>query len=551
MRKIGKWYIFALVLGVALFFHHDSKATDQTLELSSEQWREDLHFMVREAVNTHVNLYHTISRESFDSAVAAIDRDISNLSRNQIIVRFVELVSAIGDGHTSLRPRRVAWFHQYPFELYLFKDGWFVRGAMPGYENAVGSRVVSIDGIPIDEVYERLKVIISRDNEWTIKSNALSYITVPELLNGLGIIKKTEGVVFALKDYTGAEFTLVPELVTIKEFNASRHSNEFIYANDKSENPLPLWLKHLDKVFWYEYVEKSNALYVHLQQISNSHEESLADFTERMFAEVDRLSVDKLIIDLRINHGGNNFLSKPLFHGLMSRPDINQEGKLFVIMGRNTFSAASHLVTYLETHTNALFVGEPMGGSPNSYGDARTVILPNSGLEISFSTLYWQNSTPIEKRNFHAPYLSTPQTSAEFFNNIDPAMNAIMQYQFQAPLAERLTKLVTSGSEGFEQAKEELASFVSDPLHEYRSAESDVNLAGYNLLGKREIDLALQIFKLNTEIYPEQANTWDSYAEALAAKGDTSAAILNYEKSLKLNPQNNNAREMIEKLARR
>ncbi|MCH8027989.1 MAG: hypothetical protein IID63_07685 [candidate division Zixibacteria bacterium] len=55
----------------------------------------------------------------------------------------------------------------------------------------------------------------------------------------------------------------------------------------------------------------------------------------------------------------------------------------------------------------------------------------------------------------------------------------------------------------------------------------------------------MQIFRLNTEVYPEHANTWNSYAEALAAKGDTSGAILNYEKSMKINQRNDNARERI------
>jgi sugar lactone lactonase YvrE len=81
-----------------------------------------------------------------------------------------------------------------------------------------------------------------------------------------------------------------------------------------------------------------------------------------------------------------------------------------------------------------------------------------------------------------------------------------------------------------------------------RFTELEVNALGYAHLQAGRTEVALAVFELNTEDYPGSFNTWDSYAEALAAAGRTAEAIASYRKSLELNPGNTNAVEMIRKL---
>lgn len=59
---------------------------------------------------------------------------------------------------------------------------------------------------------------------------------------------------------------------------------------------------------------------------------------------------------------------------------------------------------------------------------------------------------------------------------------------------------------------------------------------------------AIQIFTLNAETFPESANVWDSLAEAHMKAGDTDLAETYYQKSLDLDPNNDNARAMLKKL---
>ncbi len=83
----------------------------------------------------------------------------------------------------------------------------------------------------------------------------------------------------------------------------------------------------------------------------------------------------------------------------------------------------------------------------------------------------------------------------------------------------------------------------------YSVDEASINNFGYQLLGTGETEKALKIFKLNTELYPKGFNTFDSYGECLLKAGRKKAAVAAYQKSLKLNPENQNAREVLKKLS--
>ena len=78
--------------------------------------------------------------------------------------------------------------------------------------------------------------------------------------------------------------------------------------------------------------------------------------------------------------------------------------------------------------------------------------------------------------------------------------------------------------------------------------EDRINRKGYDLISKKNVVLARDLFKINTELYPESFNVYDSYAEACMLLDQYDLAVENYTKSLELNPKNQNAVEMIEKM---
>ena len=98
-----------------------------------------------------------------------------------------------------------------------------------------------------------------------------------------------------------------------------------------------------------------------------------------------------------------------------------------------------------------------------------------------------------------------------------------------------------------EAAVSRCRELLADPS-DYYIDEAMINTLGYYLLSRERIDDAVEMFKLNTEAFPESANAYDSLGEAYAARGDTELAIASYRKSLELNPENNNAEEKLREL---
>jgi predicted alpha/beta superfamily hydrolase len=82
-------------------------------------------------------------------------------------------------------------------------------------------------------------------------------------------------------------------------------------------------------------------------------------------------------------------------------------------------------------------------------------------------------------------------------------------------------------------------------------SEADLNRLGYSLLDAGRNAEAAEVFGLQLSAYPESWDAYDSLAEAHMFDGDTARAIELYEKSLELNPDNENGRRMLQKLRQR
>lgn len=80
-----------------------------------------------------------------------------------------------------------------------------------------------------------------------------------------------------------------------------------------------------------------------------------------------------------------------------------------------------------------------------------------------------------------------------------------------------------------------------------QAVERTINSQGYAVL-RENTEKATELFRLNTKLFPVSSNAWDSLGEAYMMKGDTVNAIKSYKKSLELNPRNENAGKMLEKL---
>jgi len=106
----------------------------------------------------------------------------------------------------------------------------------------------------------------------------------------------------------------------------------------------------------------------------------------------------------------------------------------------------------------------------------------------------------------------------------------------------------TISTEGLEAAVKQYYELKKNQPQAYDFQERLLNILGYNLMGQGKRKEAIRVLQLNVEAYPESSNVYDSLGEAYMRNGDKAPAIENYEKSLKLDPGNTGAVEMLKKL---
>lgn len=521
----------------------------------TEKWREDLQFLAAELPKRHKNAFHTMTREQFANAVKDLDEKIPNLSPNQIGMEFARLVAMVGDGHTRLIPmiEPNLKFRAFPVKFYVFKEGIFIQSANKIYAAAVGGKVLRIGNEPIEQVIAKLSKYIPKENEMGVKNAVPLYLMSPEVLQALGFIKDSEKVSFTLeKDKKTFNIELQP-IGYMSEMINHLIGENWVDARNTDSALTPLWLKSQREGYFgesggyrVEYLKDEKVLYVQLNQVSDTQKKTLAQFFQEVVGFAKNNDLEKLVLDVRQNGGGSNNLVPIIIRSIIQLEKIDQKGKFFVIIGRQTFSAAQNLVNSLEKYTNAIFVGEPTASHINMYGDARRFTLPNSKITVRASSLWHQDNNELDKRQWTAPNIAADLTFADYSNNIDTAMQAILNYKPQKSLLEIAMELFQGNDLKSFRAK--AIEYKNNPINFYQNIETEINIFGYRLLGLQKIDEAIEMFKLNAELYPGSPNAFDSYGEALANAGKREEAIKAYEKALQISPNYPSAVEALRRL---
>jgi len=548
MKELLKRIALVISILVSILVLHNKVFAQESL--TSEQWREDLNTLATEMPARHLDLFHTQSKESFEKAVQTLHNNIPNMQSHEIIVELAKIANAVGDGHSGMRFGDPAInFPQIQLILHWLEDGMFVKAAPGSLKEVVGTKLIRIGNTPIDEALSKIAPLVARDNDQGLKFASAILLTMPKVLHALKLTDSTEKVVFTfLKN--GTEITKTLWTINREDNHSShaqRENGDMIDARDASENPTPLWLQNTDKRFAYIFDEATKTAYIQINSMRNSDTESLPAFANRVFKDIDSRETDRLVVDIRRNGGGNNYLTRPVIKEIIQRPNLERAGALFCIIGARTFSAAQNFTNRLENWTHVTFVGEPTSQKVNLFGDNQRFQLPNSGITVRASYLWWQDMDPRDNRQFTAPDLYTPLTSSDYHNNIDPAMEAILNYT-PTRLADEL--LTTASKQGFDAAATLFRKKAGSALYRFKNFEDEINRAGYGKMAEQKMDDAITLFRLNVAAYPDSWNTYDSLGEGYMNQGKKDLAIQYYNKSIELNPDNDNGREMLERIAK-
>ncbi|MEO7506020.1 MAG: tetratricopeptide repeat protein [Pyrinomonadaceae bacterium] len=539
----------ALLFGLAIETEAQTFTPVSVDAAEAARWREDLRFLAQEMPRVHRNLFHTMKPVQFEAAIKRLDERIPTLGRHQIIVEMERIVAMVGDGHTNISPTRdpKIGFHTLPIKFYWFKDGWYIRAATREHAELIGARVLKIGNVPMVQAYAKARDLIGRDNEMDAKFFAPQLMVMPEVLQALGLSDNTVAGHFTVEQ-AGKERDIVlapygPAEMMPSDTDATWVMKpEWMDARDiQPSAKSALWLRDPLNKFWFQYLADSKTLYVQLNQVGNKDDETLAMFAGRLSSFMETNPVDRLVLDLRLNRGGNGGLNRPLLVALI-KSKLDQPGKFFTLIGRSTFSAAQFLINDLEKYSNTIFIGEPSGGKVNSYGDSKKIMLPNSGITVRVSTLWWQEDER-DHRQWTAPLIAAELAFADYRAGVDPALNAAIGYVAKKPLGRSLREAMAAGTLAVRYRE-----WKADPANASVDTESILIDLGYELLGAKKFAAAIEVFQLNVADASNSANAFDSLGEAYAAAGNRELAIKSYERALEIDPKLASAIEALKKL---
>jgi CubicO group peptidase (beta-lactamase class C family) len=137
-----------------------------------------------------------------------------------------------------------------------------------------------------------------------------------------------------------------------------------------------------------------------------------------------------------------------------------------------------------------------------------------------------------------------PEITSQITGEVHPAFAWMCYEPYNSPAKNLFREILARGVAALTQYREiDRKRTGAKALN-----EDQVNRLGYWLLQRKRVKEAIEVFKLNVEDYPNSSNVYDSLGEAYMVDGDKERSIQNYERSLQLDPNNQNAVEMLRKI---
>lgn len=388
---------------------------------------EDVRLLARSIEQTHPDPFRAVTRARFDAEVDELARRAPALTRNEVLVGMLRIVALLGprNGHTGLFPPDPAHpspLRLYPLRLYRFVDGVFVVDAQD--RSHVGSRVTAIGGVPIDRVFELVEPLVPRDNDSNLRGLSPMYALTAEILDGLGIVDGDASAVFTL-ERAGRQATAA----TLDPITGPRYARAFAdpmfghYPSVLPAAPRPLYLSGAARPLWATTLAKGKAVYVGFNSVRAP--------TPAILRKLERLvrgkGVRRVIVDVRLNGGGDNTTYGPLT-SLLRSPAVNRRGRLYLLIGRATFSAAGNFSAEVDRDTRAILVGEATGGGVETYGDTFPVLLPTVGWYVHIAARYHERKNGRSDRRLAVePNVRVDLTSAQYFAGRDPVLERALK----------------------------------------------------------------------------------------------------------------------------
>ena len=410
--------------------------------LTPDQFHAGVRLLWDKIQARHPEPFRVFSRQAFQADVDRLLHRTSDISEPEAFIEMSRLIGMMRDGHSwiSIDDDSAVFSKAVPLRFWKFADGIRVRAAPPEYAGLLGARVTAINGVPIKTAWARLREAVGGGGR-IATSRAQIYVEIPEFLRPLKLADNGNAIRFTLRLTNGETLTRTIPARQYKNYSEVWNTSDKWTVPDGWAAPPhakdALWYARRDDAFWSRMLHDGKTLYIAFNRCTsdpdhpwNPKQDKYRPFLDEMFKIAARDNVERVVIDLRNNNGGNSALWQPLVHHIIRTEKLYEPGRLFVVTSRLTESAAVAWAAKIEMNAPALFVGEPTANPPNFDNDPagwrrETYHIPGSAVNFRVADMKEQWSAPTDDRWAIFPDIPVELRWKDFANGHDPDLEAI------------------------------------------------------------------------------------------------------------------------------
>jgi hypothetical protein len=317
----------------------------------------------------------------------------------QFSLAVAEMAALADNGHSRIAPGGMARSQAHlPCRLYRFADGYYVIRARPACAGLLGAKILQIDGRPVEAIADAMYRYFSGPRNHYDQYASPFFIESPELLHAAGLASAPDRAKLhvLLRDGTKRDAELIADAANrdgpriwgsefLSPQPVEKESDDWqpLIAD---ETFLPPFLRDMNRPFRSEYWEEKGIYYAQFRSNMDQDGFSIREFMDHLRTDIRAQRPREIVLDLRFNQGGNFTVTGTFMKELATLTDSIEH--VYALTSAWTFSAGIVSLALLKEHggDNVTIVGEAVGDRMRFWAEGGNLVLPNSLLNISYST---------------------------------------------------------------------------------------------------------------------------------------------------------------------
>lgn len=342
-------------------------------------------------------------RTAFLDYVEELSARAAELSKADLYLGISHAVAIADNGHTGTSASPLyREFNRVSAKFYWFADGLYVVRAGGAQKDLVGMRVVAIEGRNVDQVERALQKYTGGVPAWRKLYSSL-FMGSPEIMHAAGLAASPDALSITIADTNGAERNVVltgstvPGQIdlarrrpweTLKATPLADEDSTWQQTLSLNTDEVSHYLRDTDENFYRTRI--ADGVYLRPQLLLEREETPILSHFEAVLNDAAEAPYAFMVVDLRWSPGGD--YTKVIDFVKAAPNAVRENGKIFIIVGPQTFSAAVVTTAFLKYYggDKSVIVGSPMGDGEIFWAERGPLPfkLPNSGFSVNFATGY-------------------------------------------------------------------------------------------------------------------------------------------------------------------